>query len=150
MMNVAKKVKIVARPIKKFVKKNISKKSALLKIIDEQHQYIIDIRKELAMYKTWVEPGHFYSPITTDSSFKRSDNRKELPGIKLNSADQLFLLKKFAKHCAIQPFEAEKSKENRYYFNNDQFSYSDGLTLFCMLLETQPSKIIEVVHIVVH
>lgn len=119
-------------------------KKRLFEIIDEQHKYIVDIRKELEMYKTWVLPGHFYSPITKDSSFKRNDARKQIPGIDLNTKNQLLLLSKFRKHYQKQPFTSQKSKTNRYYFDNDQFSYSDALSLFCMLLEKKPSRVIEV------
>ena len=113
-------------------------------VIDEQHKHILDLRKELKLQKTWILPGHFYSPLTTDTNFKKFPNRDAIPGIELHSKEQLVLLNKFSPHYKLQPFHTEKTKEVRYYFNNDQFGYSDALGLFCMLLEKRPKRVIEV------
>lgn len=122
----------------------ITKREDLVRVTTEQQKYISDLRKELSIYKTWIEPGHFYSPITTDSKFRHMRKRDTIPGIDLNYKTQLELLKKFEKHYILQPFHSDKGMDNRYYFDNDQFSYSDALSLFCMLLEKRPKRIIEV------
>lgn len=92
----------------------------------------------------WIEPGHFYSPVTKDNSFKRFDTRESIPGIDLQTKSQLKLLEKFAEHYKKQPFTDKKNKNNRYYFINDQFSYSDAFSLFCILMDLKPAQVIEV------
>lgn len=146
---IPRSVKKIGRPAKKVaieVKKNISapSKSKLLKIAEEQHKHILDLRHELSLQKTWITPGHFYSPITNDNSFNRMDSRKAIPGVVLHTKDQISMLGKFSAHYKLHPFGEEKNRENRYYFNNDQFGYSDALTLFCMLLEKNPERVIEI------
>jgi len=116
----------------------------LLGVIKEQHKHILDLRKELKQQSTWILPGHFYSPITNDAKFKRQDDRKTIPGIQLNESEQLDLLKSFKTYYKDQPFSANQSKPNRYYFENDQFSYSDALSLYSMLVHTKPKQIVEV------
>lgn len=116
----------------------------LMGLIGEQHKHILDLRKELKTQRTWIAPGHFYSPITNDAKFKKFTHRKYIPGIDLNTNDQLKLLKKFSAYYNVQPFTKNKSKENRYYFNNDQFSYSDAFSLFCMLMHYKPKRVVEV------
>ncbi len=114
-----------------------------------QQQYISDLRKELKMEeaitkKLWIEPGHFYSPITADTKFKHFQKRSFIPGIDLNAKSQLASLKRMSKYYSEQPFTDHKNKKTRYYFMNDQFSYSDALGLYIMLRDIQPKRVIEV------
>jgi len=141
------KPKNVIRKVRNTKNKYVSLKKEqqrLNGLIIEQHVYIQALRKELKQQKTWILPGHFYSPLTTDTNFKKFTNRGEIPGIDLRAKEQLALLAKFSIHYKLQPFQTEKTKDVRYYFNNDQFSYSDALALFCMLLQTKPRQIVEV------
>lgn len=100
--------------------------------------------KEDEQISTWVPPGHFYSPLTSDDDFKRFDDRDGVPGIDLNSKSQKKLLREFAAHYKSQPFTTKEIKKNRYYFDNDQFSYSDALSLYCFLVHFKPKNVIEV------
>jgi predicted O-methyltransferase YrrM len=100
--------------------------------------------EEPAAPTLWIEPGHFYSPITTTADFTRFDARDGVPGIELHASAQRALLHLLAGHCDSQPFTDSPVESNRYYFDNDQFSYSDALGLFGMLLHLKPRRIIEV------
>lgn len=94
--------------------------------------------------KLWIEPGHFYSPITNSTNFKKFKSRNTIPGISLNSAKQLSYLSKIAKYYDEQPFSDDDNNKTRYYFVNDQFSYSDALSLYGMLRYKKPKRVVEV------
>jgi hypothetical protein len=100
--------------------------------------------------KTYVPPGHYYSPIISIDDVR---NRKEeiwkepspeLEGIDLNENEQLELLEKLKTHYASIPFKDKPSENLRYYFENSMYSYSDGVFLFCMMMHFKPKRIIEV------
>lgn len=98
----------------------------------------------------WAPPGHFYSPIPSIDEVRSrenelfSDQRKEICGINLNEKEQLVLLDKFKKHYREQPFPTHKRQNQRYYFENSAYSYSDAIILFCMIRHLKPKKIIEI------
>jgi hypothetical protein len=96
-------------------------------------------------------PGHFYSPIVSKNEIKSRESeiwkvfKKGIDGINLNDAEQLNLLNDFSnRFVAEMPFLDEKNSKHRYYFNNNFYSYTDGLILFFMMRFHQPKKIIEV------
>ncbi|MGQ0631415.1 MAG: class I SAM-dependent methyltransferase [Sporichthyaceae bacterium] len=97
-----------------------------------------------------VPPGHFYSPIPDLDEVRSREaeifarSRNTLPGIELHAEDQLALLPAFADFYAEQPFAEDPSDGLRYGFRNGYFSYGDGLALYCMLRQVQPSRFIEV------
>ncbi len=99
---------------------------------------------QLTQEKLWIEPGHFYSPITNNTNFKKFKSRNTIPGISLNTTTQLSNLSKIAKYYNEQPFVDSENNKTRYYFVNDQFSYSDALTLYGMLRLTKPKRVVEV------
>jgi Methyltransferase domain len=98
----------------------------------------------------FVPPGHFYSPIPSLQEIKRDEARvfrdpcREIRGIDLREQEQLELLKVLSCYYADQPFTAQKTKENRYYFENPNYSYSDAIMLHCMLRHLRPNRIIEI------
>lgn len=95
-------------------------------------------------------PGHFYSPIPDldDIASRESQifdrTRTEVPGIDMRSADQLGLLPGFAAFYEEQPFTEQPADGRRYGFENDFFSYGDGLALYGMLRHLRPRRMIEV------
>ena len=115
-----------------------------IRLVDNQKKIIEDLNKKLDDNKLWISPGHFYSPITNDSSFVRNDIRGSIPGIDLNDSTQLKLLKEFGIYYKNMPFTARPKTKNRYYFENDQFSYSDAISLYSFMMHFKPKKIIEV------
>lgn len=104
---------------------------------------------ELKNYKTWVPPGHFYSPIPNkdeliDNFNSFNINPPNIAGINLNDEVQLDFIKKISHYYQEMPFEAQNKKDLRYYFENDAYSYSDAICLYGMIRELKPKKIIEI------
>ncbi len=95
-------------------------------------------------------PGDYSSPIASIEEIKTREKEifgvlpKTIPGINLNTEEQISLLNEFKKYYDTQPFEAHKKDKLRYFFENPWFSYSDAIFLHCMLRHLQPKKIIEV------
>lgn len=102
-------------------------------------------------YLSFAPPGHFYSPIPDYESIKSGSHRyfnpgnKEIPGLYLNLPWQLDLLKRFSELRSEIPWPAEdKDPEQRFHFDNIYFSYGDAVTLYCMMREYRPKRIVEV------
>jgi hypothetical protein len=94
--------------------------------------------------------GHFYSPIPDPEEVER---RKEqlfgepppaLPGIELREAEQLNLLRKLGKLAEEQPWAEEAITGLLYRFENPNFQQGEAITLFAMLRQLRPRRIIEV------
>jgi len=99
----------------------------------------------------FVPPGHFYSPIPSLDDIKKVENEiwrnelvNNLPGLSLNTDEQLKLLEEFKSYYQDLPFTAEKNNKLRYYFENPAYSYSDAVFLYCMIRKTKPKQIIEI------
>jgi predicted O-methyltransferase YrrM len=99
----------------------------------------------------FVPPGHFYSPIPALDSVRRDEQRifppvipRELPGIELDEVRQLAMLDELQPYYDSQPFEAEKTRNLRYFFENPMYSYSDAIFLHCMIRHARPRRIIEI------
>lgn len=105
--------------------------------------------KELAKYKTWVPPGHFYSPIPDIAEIdkRRSqiyNSSDPLLALNINEEDQLKFLEKSIAIYNTLPFQEEKIEELRYYYKNNMFSFGDAISLFLMLNHFKPKNIIEI------
>jgi len=97
----------------------------------------------------WAPSGHFHSPIPALSDVKASlDEIFQIPngvrGVDLNDQRQQELLNLFAEFYAEQPFSEHKSSNRRYYFDNPNYAYGDGITLYGMIRHLKPKRIIEV------
>lgn len=98
----------------------------------------------------FVPPGHFYSPIPDLDEVRRDEQRvfppvpHELPGIALDEARQLAMLDELQPYYDSQPFDARKTRNLRYFFENPSYSYSDAIFLHCMIRYARPRRIIEV------
>ncbi len=93
-------------------------------------------------------PGHYYSAVPSADermAFRvRMLGENDLPGVRLSGQQQFELLKKFKVYYDQSPFSAKKNDRMRYYFDNPSYSYTDGLSLFSMMKEFKPRRIIEV------
>jgi hypothetical protein len=93
-------------------------------------------------------PGHYYSavPSAEDRMVFRPPVIGEhgLPGVRLNGRRQFELLQKFKAYYDQSPFSEKKTGRMRYYFDNPSYSYTDALTLYCMIREFRPRRIIEI------
>jgi hypothetical protein len=101
------------------------------------------------IFVPFVPYEHFYSPFPRISDVKNYDFSKlelinEIPGVDLNTEEQLDLLKKFEVFYKELPFTDNKQNNLRYYYLNNYYSYFDAIFLYCMLRWLKPNKIIEV------
>lgn len=95
-------------------------------------------------------PGHFYSPVPdwdeinakAEHVFDRS--ARGVPAIKINEDSQIQLAKSFSELYSQMPFSDTKSKERRYFLDNEHFSYGDGIILYSFLRHFSPKRVIEV------
>jgi hypothetical protein len=97
----------------------------------------------------WQDPGHYYSPIPDVKDLRSNYERvfgypPTIPDVDFNEARQLQLLDQFREWYREQPFVAEKSPGQRYFFENVNYSYADAIILYCMMRYLQPRRIVEV------
>ena len=96
----------------------------------------------------FVPYGHYYSalPSLADrEEFLKSNHMVDsIPGIAIHADKQFDLLQKFKIYHDECPFPDHQNPDFSFYFKNDSFGYSDALTLYSMIREFEPSRIIEV------
>jgi predicted O-methyltransferase YrrM len=121
------------------------------------HRYILaleterdQLRADLAHWKTWMSPGHFYSPIPSLDEIRAREAElfgpppPSLPGIDLRAEEQVALARELAVFYRDLPFPRAQSPETRYWFENWAYSYADAIFLYSMLRRLQPRRVIEV------
>lgn len=117
---------------------------------DRLRSEIDALRADLAGRKTWVAPGHFYSPIPSLDEVRRRENDifgdpgHSLPAIELNPGRQLALLDTLARHYVDLPFPRTQTPGTRYWFENWAYSYADAIFLYSMLRHLRPARVIEI------
>lgn len=125
--------------------------------LGDLHRYIValeaerdQLRADLAHWKTWMSPGHFYSPIPSIDEIRARENEifgpppPSLPGIDLREDQQVALVRELARFYGELPFPRTQSAESRYWFENWAYSYADAIFLYSMLRHLQPRRVIEV------
>lgn len=95
--------------------------------------------------------GHFYSPVISIEDVK---NRQAsiwknvaidgIAGIDLRTEEQKALLREFTAFYQEMPFKAEQQQGLRYYFDNEYYTYTDGIVLYSMMRYFKPKRIIEI------
>lgn len=95
--------------------------------------------------------GHYYSTVVSIDDIKKREleiwknvNKVGIPGIDLKADEQLKLMNCFTEYYAELPFTREKQSNLRYHFENDYYSYSDGVVLYSMIRHFKPKRIIEI------
>ena len=95
--------------------------------------------------------GHFYSPIVSkvdldayENDLWQKNSPAAVPGIDLQTEQQLALLAEFSKFYDDLPFTVEKSDENRFCYNNGTYSYTDAIVLYSIIRHFEPKQIIEI------
>ena len=122
----------------------------LIKTLIGKLPYIVQLQKQVQ--KQGVFPaGHYYSPIPDGNDVlayidsKRSTSTvKEIPGVDLNEEKQLKLLQEYHQFYHELPFSEKQTKDCRYYYSNEWFSYSDAIFLYSFLRKNEPKRIIEI------
>jgi hypothetical protein len=102
------------------------------------------------VHKSIYKPGHYYSAVPNpDEIESRKDKifntNKSLNGIKLKEKEQLELLEKFENN--LGKFIYNQNRPNtqfRYYTPNNMFGLGDALSLFIMMENLRPKRIIEI------
>lgn len=118
--------------------------------ISRLHREIAQLKTELKRWRTWVPPGHFYSPIPALDEVKKDDNRifhassGDLLGIELNADNQLDLLRNFGVYHSELPTAWSDKGQARYYYENEYYSWADAIVLYGMLRHFQPKRVVEV------
>lgn len=104
-------------------------------------------------HKEYVPPGHFYSAIPEFSAAERSWERIEQSSratvlgsdaLALNESEQMALLEAFKPFYDEIPFPKQSTSGFRYYFENEFYSYSDAVMLYCMMRHFRPKQVVEV------
>jgi predicted O-methyltransferase YrrM len=121
------------------------------------HRYVValeaerdQLRADLAHWKTWMSPGHFYSPIPSIDEVRTREAElfgpppPSLPGINIREHEQLALIKELARFYGELPFPRTQSTASRYWFENWAYSYADAIFLYSMLRHLRPRRVIEV------
>jgi len=121
------------------------------------HRYIValeaerdQLRADLAHWKTWMSPGHFYSPIPSLDEIRARDAElfgpppATLPAIELRENEQVALIRELARFYPDMPFPRLQQPETRYWFDNWAYSYADAIYLYSMLRHLHPRHVIEV------
>lgn len=119
---------------------------SILALEEERDQ----LRADLAHWKTWMSPGHFYSPIPSLDEIRARETElfgtppSSLPGINLRGEDQQALIRKLAGFYPEMPFPREQSPTSRYWFENWAYSYADAIYLYSMLRHLSLRRVIEI------
>jgi predicted O-methyltransferase YrrM len=115
--------------------------------------YINGLYQENMQFKrnSCFPAGHFYSPIVSVDEIKNREieiwKNSEIDGIQeidLRTEEQINLLKTFTRYYSELPFKTEKQSTLRYYFDNNFYSYTDGIILYSFLRHFKPERIIEI------
>lgn len=112
--------------------------------------HVKGLQKRIQDYEKYIafEPGHYYSPLVDPLNFKENRNKANenlnFNEINFNEKEQLETLKNFKRYYDELPFKDFKKEGLRYYYCNDFFTYSDAISLFCMIRKCKPRKIIEI------
>jgi len=95
--------------------------------------------------------GHFYSPIISIEDIKKKEaeiwKNVEIDGvlgINLRTEEQIKLVTQFTQYYNEIPFKTEKQTNIRYQFENEYYSYTDGIILYSIIRHYKPKKIIEI------
>ncbi|MCR4287210.1 MAG: class I SAM-dependent methyltransferase [Deltaproteobacteria bacterium] len=108
-------------------------------------------KDELARYKTWVPPGHYYSPVPNTDRIRQREAKiwsshapvNGVPGIDLNEQAQLRLMDSMAAYYGQMPFDEKKKDGLRYYFDNPFFCHTDAIVYYSILRHMRPKMVIE-------
>jgi hypothetical protein len=97
----------------------------------------------------FVESGHYYSAIPSQSDQLRAIKWRaisgfELPGIRFHWEQQWTLMEDLKQHLHPGKIPIDPSGIRRYGFNNPSFGYGDALFLQAVMRHFRPRQIIEV------
>lgn len=103
--------------------------------------------------KTAHDAGHFYSPIVDPDELSRQQSRlwpedPKILGIDFNDAEhELLLHETFPRHLPAYDYPEhldESDHLSKFFTQNSQFSWLDSRSLFVLLREWKPSRLVEI------
>ncbi|NEU06784.1 class I SAM-dependent methyltransferase [Flavihumibacter sp. R14] len=124
-------------------------KRTLIKLINK----LLRLRQDASHLETnFLYPsGHFYSPIISVTDIRGREHEiwnklenEDIIGIEQRPTVQLHLLNQLSKYYNEIPFKHGKLQQVRYYFDNDYYSYTDGIILYSIIRHFKPKQIIEI------
>ncbi|PTB20714.1 hypothetical protein C9I57_12915 [Trinickia symbiotica] len=131
----------------------IEKYPEVKKLVEERDQYFRELQSYCPNVPTLgrIPPGHFYSPIPSLDEVRHDTvrlfdmSKKEMPGVDLKEQEQRKLLDLFSERYYDEiPFHESKEENLRYWFDNPMFSYGDAISLYCMIRDLAPHRIVEI------
>ncbi|MBU4289013.1 MAG: class I SAM-dependent methyltransferase [Proteobacteria bacterium] len=88
---------------------------------------------------------HYYEPLFNPSHLRMSLRKdRTLPGINLNTQEQLNLLNKFSFNEELKKIPINKTNDLEFYYNNPSFGLGDAEYLYNMIRLFKPRKLIEI------
>lgn len=130
--------------------KHILVKMPFIKILYDD---INRLKSQLHTYQSnmMFPPGHYYSPINDKQYIKKIELKiwKEtftdtIPGVDMNIEFQIQLMKDLSRYYKEIPFKSKNIEQLRYYFENEYYSYTDGIILYSMMRYFKPKNILEI------
>jgi predicted O-methyltransferase YrrM len=101
--------------------------------------------RDLRRYRTWVPPGHYYSPIPNPASVRPAAAVSlEIPGVDLRADAQLQLMELIGTMRRDVPWGRDPRPEVRFYYDNLQFGPTDAIFLYGLLRHLRPRRLVEV------
>jgi predicted O-methyltransferase YrrM len=101
---------------------------------------------KLLYFKFGVFPvtKHYYDPFFSKNDISSTSRSGKLPGIKLNTQNQLTLLKKLSYHHELEKFPISKIDEDSFFWRNGSFESGDAEIWFNLIRLKKPKTIIEI------
>ncbi|BDQ02772.1 class I SAM-dependent methyltransferase [Ignavibacterium sp.] len=87
---------------------------------------------------------HYYEPHFNSKKIIGSLHNRALPGIDLNTDEQIKLLSDFNYSDELSLFPFEKRSDNEFYFNNPRFTVGDAEILYSLIRYFKPKRVIEI------
>lgn len=112
-------------------------------------KYVKGLENRISNFEKYISfsPGHYYSPLVDPDEYVQLGNQRRnnpIEDIELRETHQFDLISKFKEAYTELPFNEFQTEGLRYFFQNDFFSYSDAIILYCMMRFKKPQNIIEI------
>jgi hypothetical protein len=101
--------------------------------------------RDLRRYRTWVPPGHYYSPVPDPALVRPVATASlEIPGLDLRPDAQLELMELIGALARDVPWGPHPRPEARFYYDNPSFGLTDAIFLYGLLRLLRPRRLVEV------
>lgn len=89
--------------------------------------------------------NHYYDPFIDPDEFSQPlSSERPLPGLDLNEAGQIALLRKLRFEKELAEIPRSRGANSAYYFDNSTFGSGDGEIFFGLLRHLKPKRVVEV------